>query len=55
MSAILEEIKERDERDANREIAALVPAKDAVFVDTTGMTMQEVIDKLKELIAAGAV
>ena len=55
MSAILEEIKERDERDANREIAPLVPAKDAVFVDTTGMTMQEVIDKLKELIAAGAV
>ena len=55
LSAILEEIKERDERDANREIAPLVPAKDAVFVDTTGMTMQEVIDKLKELIAAGAV
>ena len=48
-------LKERDERDANREIAPLVPAKDAVFVDTTGMTMQEVIDKLKELIAAGAV
>ena len=55
LSAILEEIKERDERDANREIAPLVPAKDAVFVDTTGMTMQEVIDTLKELIAAGAV
>ena len=34
LSAILEEIKERDERDANREIAPLVPAKDAVFVDT---------------------
>ena len=55
LAAILEEIKERDERDANREIAPLVPAKDAVFVDTTGMTMQEVIDTLKELIAAGAV
>ena len=55
LSAILEEIKERDERDANREIAPLVPAKDAVIVDTTGMTMQEVIDKLKEFIAAEAV
>ena len=55
LSAILEEIKERDERDANREIAPLVPAEDAVIVDTTGMTMQEVIDKLKEFIAAEAV
>lgn len=55
LSAILEEIKERDERDANREIAPLVPAKDAVIVDTTGMTMQEVIDKLKEFIAAESV
>ena len=55
LSAILEEINERDERDANIEIAPLGPAEDAVIVDTTGMTMQEVIDKLKEFIAAEAV
>lgn len=51
-SAILQEIRERDDRDANREIAPLVPAEDAVVVDTTGMTIQEVIDKIKEFIAA---
>ena len=55
LSVILKEIQERDERDANREIAPLVPAEDAVIVDTTGMSMQEVIDKLKSFIAAGAV
>ena len=51
LSVILEEIKERDNRDANRAIAPLVPADDAVIVDTTGMTIHEVIDKLKALIA----
>ena len=55
LSVILKEIQERDERDANREIAPLVPAEDAVIVDTTGMSMQEVIDKLKSFIAAEAV
>ena len=47
---ILKEIEERDYRDANRAIAPLVPAKDAVVVDTTGMTMEEVVTTLKDLI-----
>lgn len=32
---VLEEMKERDERDSNRSVAPLVPAPDAVVLDTT--------------------
>jgi CMP/dCMP kinase len=37
LSAILADIRRRDERDASRAIAPLRPAADAVVLDTTGM------------------
>ena len=48
-ASILAEIKERDERDSNRPIAPLKPADDAVIVDTTGLSVDEVVAKLAEL------
>ena len=48
-ASILAEIKERDERDSNRPIAPLKPADDAVIVDTTGLSIDEVVSKLAEL------
>ena len=47
--AILAEIKERDERDSTRKIAPLKPADDAVIVDTTGLTIDQVVENLAEL------
>ena len=47
--AILAEIKERDERDSTRKIAPLKPADDAVVVDTTGLTIEQVVENLAEL------
>ena len=47
--AILAEIKERDERDSTRAIAPLKPADDAVVVDTTGFTIDEVVEQLAKL------
>ena len=47
--AILAEIKERDERDSTRKIAPLKPADDSVIVDTTGLSIDEVVEKLAEL------
>ena len=44
--AILAEIKERDERDSTRKIAPLKPADDALIVDTTGLSIEEVVEKL---------
>ena len=46
---ILAEIKERDERDSTRKIAPLKPAEDSVIVDTTGFTIEEVVERLAEV------
>jgi cytidylate kinase len=46
---VLQEVKERDERDKNRAIAPLRKAPDAVEIDTTGMTPEEVAEKIVEL------
>ncbi len=40
------EIEERDYQDSNREISPLKKAEDAVEIDTTNMTVDEVIDKI---------
>ncbi|PWD54721.1 (d)CMP kinase, partial [Pectobacterium atrosepticum] len=40
---LLSEIKERDDRDRSRPVAPLVPAADALVLDSTEMTIDEVI------------
>ena len=41
--AVLEDIRKRDERDRTRAVAPLVPAADAVVIDTSEMTVEEAI------------
>ena len=48
---ILAEIKERDFRDRNRPVAPLVPAKDALLLDSTTLSIEEVIAQALEHIA----
>ncbi len=48
-AAVLVAQRERDERDENREHSALRAAKDAVEVDTTGLTPDEVAARLIRL------
>jgi len=43
---VLTEIAERDRRDATREVSPLVAAADAVRVDTTDMTIGQMVDAL---------
>ena len=47
---VLEDIKTRDYNDSHRDIAPLVPAQDAVIVDTTGETLEESIVRLEGII-----
>lgn len=47
---VLEDIKLRDYNDSHRDIAPLVPADDAVLVDTTGETLEESISRLEGVI-----
>lgn len=50
---LLKEIKERDAQDANREIAPLRQAKDAVLVDSSEMTIDEVVAFIERKIQEG--
>lgn len=43
LQAILEDIQARDDRDMNRSVAPLKPAADAVILDTTKMSIDEVL------------
>jgi CMP/dCMP kinase len=40
---VLADIRSRDERDSHREVAPLVPAKDAILLDTSNLTIEEAI------------
>jgi cytidylate kinase len=42
----LREIAERDERDASRDVAPMVPAKDSILIDSSTQTLEEVVDSL---------
>ena len=48
---VLSEIKKRDEIDSTRKESPLMQAKDAVLLDTTGLTLEQVADKIGEMIA----
>lgn len=47
---ILASIKERDERDSSREISPLKVANNAEVIDTTEMTIEEVVAKIEKII-----
>ena len=46
LAGLLQEILARDARDANREVAPLRPADDAVLIDTTGLGIQAVVERV---------
>jgi cytidylate kinase len=46
---ILNEIKVRDERDSTRAIAPLKKADDAILVDSTNMSIEQVVEKILEI------
>lgn len=45
---IEKDIEERDQRDMNREFAPLKQAEDAIFLDSSELTIDEVVDKIME-------
>lgn len=52
MDGLLREILARDARDANRAVAPLRPAEDAVRIDTTGQGIEAVVDRVLALLPA---
>lgn len=51
--AVLASVRERDTRDRNRASSPLEPAADAVHLDTSAMTLEEVLKRAEELVRAG--
>lgn len=47
---LLEEIKQRDYQDSNREVSPLCQASDAVAIDTTSMTIEEILETIIGLL-----
>lgn len=50
LATLQREIEARDERDASRTVAPLKPAADAVFIDTTGMGIDDVVAKVLAVV-----
>ncbi|MBT3439383.1 MAG: (d)CMP kinase [Gammaproteobacteria bacterium] len=50
LSQTLEEVKKRDERDASRKHSPLKPSKDALVIDTSNLSINEVVAKVMALV-----
>jgi cytidylate kinase len=51
LEAVLASQRERDERDSTRADSPLQPAHDAVLLDTTGLSVAEVVERIADLAA----
>ncbi|WP_458525826.1 (d)CMP kinase [Onishia taeanensis] len=51
LPSLLKEIQARDARDMQRSVAPLEPADDAIELDTTSLTIPEVVERVKDLLA----
>ena len=49
LDSVEEDLRSRDYIDSNREFAPLKAAKDAVLIDTSYMTVEEVVDRIVEI------
>ncbi|MDD6352441.1 MAG: (d)CMP kinase [Lachnospiraceae bacterium] len=52
LDQIIEDVKKRDEQDMNRAIAPLRQAEDAILVDSSHMSIEEVTDRIVSLVKA---
>ncbi|HTC94904.1 MAG TPA: (d)CMP kinase [Terriglobales bacterium] len=50
-AAVAAEMRERDERDRSRANSPLAPAPDAVVIDSTNLTIEQVIEQVDRIIA----
>ena len=48
--AILESLRQRDRIDTTRAVAPLCPAADAIILNSDGLSMEQVLQKVKELL-----
>jgi cytidylate kinase len=49
LPSLLQDLRERDRRDASRAVAPLVPAEDAIVVDSTILDIDQTVDRVLEV------
>ena len=47
---VLESIRKRDEQDKTKEVGALIQADDAIYIDSSNLSIEEVSDKIIQII-----
>ena len=52
LARLLTDIQQRDARDQSRTVSPLVPAEDAIIIDSTALSAEEVLLAARELAAA---
>lgn len=50
IARLLTDIQARDERDSNRAVAPLVPAEDALVIDSSAMSIEQVLENITKYI-----
>ena len=53
LATIIEQVKQRDQEDRNREIAPLKQAEDAILIDTTHLSIDQVVEQIMKTINSG--
>ena len=49
-AAVLAEMRARDERDRTRSVSPLVAAADAIVIDSTSMSLEEVVERAEQIV-----
>ena len=50
LEEVIGQLRDRDARDASRDIAPMVPADDAIQIDTSELNIDEVLDQLEHIV-----
>ena len=50
LADLIEEIRARDERDRTRSLAPMVPAADAIEIDTSSLSPSQVFERIEKLL-----
>ena len=50
MPALIADIKKRDLKDSSRELSPLLPAEDSYVIDSSNMSLEEVLSMTEKLI-----
>ncbi|AHF07285.1 (d)CMP kinase [Desulfitobacterium metallireducens] len=51
LAEVQHDMENRDKQDSEREVAPLVPAEDALILDTTGLSIEKIVDQIITLTA----